>query len=172
MRGLVDPRQRTIASRAESTDRWRSKLAFYGRVRNGRGWLAFSQTSLGPAHAADALFTSLERIGRSAWSPVSLVDVILPWSKTCRETLSFFHVHMVRLRATTCSGSFTSRHFLSCVSNFLEARSNRRIGGSVNAARTGGTSPLLSIIAITVTPMQAVALYGNKFAPNMQLAWL
>ena len=32
--------------------------------------------------------------------------------------------------------------------------------------------PLLSIIAITVTPMQAVALYGNKFAPNMQLAWL
>jgi hypothetical protein len=42
----------------------------------------------------------------------------------------------------------------------------------VDAARTGGTSPLLSIIAISATPMQAVALYGTKFATNMQLAWL
>lgn len=81
VRGLADPRRRTIASRAESTDRWRSKLALYGKARNARGWLAFSQISLELAHAAEALFTSLERIGGSARSPVNLVHGIIPWSK-------------------------------------------------------------------------------------------
>lgn len=76
---------------------------------------------------------------------------------------------MCQKRATTFASSSIYTHLVSDVSNFLEAEIQR---GFADTARTGGTSPLLSITAIVATPMQAVPPYGTKFDTNVQLAWL